>query len=171
MSASVFNVLFICNGNSARSIFAESLLNHMGAGRFSAFSAGSQPRGEVHPLALKVLNDANLPTADLRSKSWDEFTAPGAPRIDFIFTLCDEAAGETCPVWPGHPMTAHWGVADPASVHGTEDHRLHAFRTAFFELENRISLLLNLPLQTLDRMKMQEHLDAIGQGRVAEAVA
>ena len=171
MSAPVYNVLFLCNGNSARSIFAESFLNHLGTGRFVAYSAGSQPRGEVHPQALQVLRDADLPTSSLRSKSWDEFAAPGAPHLDFIFTVCDDAAGETCPAWPGHPMTAHWGIADPVAVEGSDEHRLHAFRTAFLELDNRINVFISLPLKALDRMKLQEHLDAIGQGQSAEAVA
>ena len=171
MSSPVFNVLFLCTGNSARSIFAESIVNHLGAGHFAGFSAGSQPKGVVHPLALQVLQDAGLPTAGLRSKSWDEFAAPGAAHFDFIFTVCDDVAGETCPVWPGHPITAHWGVADPAAAQGTEAHRLHAFRSAYLELDNRIRLFMNLPLKSLERIKLQEHLDAIGKGQSASAVA
>ncbi len=171
MTASVFNVLFLCTGNSARSIFAESILNHFGAGHFMGFSAGSQPRGEVHPLALKVLHDAGLPTTGLHSKGWDEFAAQGATHFDFIFTVCDDVAGETCPIWPGHPITAHWGIADPAAAQGSDEHRLHAFRTAFVELDHRVKLLMNLPLKSLDRMKLQEQLDAIGKGESVAAVA
>ena len=171
MSSPAFNVLFLCTGNSARSIFAESILNHLGAGRFAGFSAGSYPRGEVNPMALRVLRDAGLPTAGLRSKSWDEFAAPGAPHFDFIFTVCDDVAGETCPIWPGHPITAHWGVADPAAVEGSDEHRLQAFRKAFVELDHRVSLFTNLPLKSLDRLKLQEHLDDIGKIGSAAAVA
>lgn len=167
----MFNTLFICTGNSARSIFAESILNHLGADRFVGYSAGSQPKGAIHPLALRVLQESNLPTAGLRSKSWDEFSAPGAPNFDFIFTVCDNAAGETCPVWPGHPMTAHWGVADPAAAQGSEDQRLHEFRKAFIDLETRIKLFINLPLRALDRISLKGHLDAIGKGHRPEALA
>ena len=173
-SDTVLNVLFICTGNSARSIFAESILNHLGGGRFAGFSAGSQPKGQVNPLALYVLREAGLPTDGLRSKSWDEFAAPGAPRVDFIFTVCDDAAGETCPEWPGHPMTAHWGIADPAAAVGTDDHRLAAFRHAFLELDNRIRIFLSLPHATLDRMRLQERLDEIGdrnRGTIRQAPA
>jgi arsenate reductase len=126
-----FNVLFLCTGNSARSIIAESLINQWGRGGFVGYSAGSHPKGEVHPLALELLKDMKVPTAGLRSKSWDEFAAPGAPQMDFVFTVCDAAAGEICPVWPGQPMTAHWGIADPAAVEGSERERRAAFRTAF----------------------------------------
>ncbi len=166
-----FKVLFLCMGNSARSIFAESILNHLGAGHFVAYSAGSEPRGEIHPLALQVLNESKLPTSGLRSKSWDEFASADAPQFDFVFTVCDDFAGETCPIWAGHTMTAHWGIADPVAVEGTEVQKLHAFRTAFLELESRIGVFLNLPLRALDRMKIQEHIDAIGAGESAEAVA
>ena len=159
---SPLNVLFICTGNSARSIFAEAILNHLGAGEFVGYSAGSRPRGTVDPLALRVLHDADLPTAELRSKGWDEFSLPGAPRLDFIFTVCDDAAGEECPVWPAHAMTAHWGIADPTKTPGNADHRLAAFRHAFLELENRIRIFLSLPHGTLDRLRLQEHLDDIG---------
>ena len=159
---SPFNVLFICTGNSARSIFAEAILNHLGTGRFVGYSAGSRPKGQVHPLALQVLRDAALPTEGLRSKSWDEFGVPGAPKLDFIFTVCDDAAGEECPAWSGHPMTAHWGISDPAKAQGDDDHRLAAFRHAFLELDNRIRIFLNLPHGTLDRMRLQERLDDIG---------
>jgi arsenate reductase len=167
----VFNVLFICTGNSARSIFAESILNHLGAGQFVGHSAGSWPKGAINPLALKVLQDAKLPTEGLRSKSWDEFSAPGAPEFDFIITVCDNAAGETCPVWPGHPITAHWGIADPAAAQGSEEQRLHAFRKAYIELESRIKLFINLPLRALDRISRKGHLDAIGKGQRENAGA
>ena len=169
LSDAAHNVLFICTGNSARSIFAECILNHLGAGQFLGSSAGSQPKGMIHPLAFKVLQDARLPTVGLRSKSWDEFGLPGAPHFDFIFTVCDDAAGEVCPVWPGHPMTAHWGIADPAAAGGDEAHRLAAFRHAFLELDNRIRAFISLPLKQLDRMKLQDHLDEIGS-RIAAVV-
>ena len=171
MSSPAFNVLFLCTGNSARSIYAESILNHLGAGRFAGYSAGSQPRGALHPLALRVLAESGLPTTGLRSKSWDEFAGQGAPHFDFIFTVCDDVAGEACPVWPGHPITAHWGVADPAAAPGSDDHRLHAFRSAFIELVYRFRLFTNLPLQSLDRLKLQEHLAEIGRGGSDAAVA
>jgi arsenate reductase (thioredoxin) len=158
-----YNVLFLCTGNSARSILAESLLNHWGHGRFRAYSAGSFPRGQVHPLSIALLTEIRLPTAGLRSKSWDEFAAPGAPPIDFIFTVCDDAAGEVCPVWPGHPMSAHWGVEDPAAVEGTDDEKRAAFRRVLLELENRIKLFINLPVATLDRIALQRHIEAIGR--------
>jgi len=157
-----YNVLFLCTGNSARSILAESLLNHWGQGRFRAYSAGSFPKGQVHPLTIALLQEIKLPTAGLRSKSWDEFAAPGAPPIDFIFTVCDDAAGEVCPVWPGHPMSAHWGIEDPAAVEGTEEEKRAAFRGALLELENRIKLFINLPVASLDRMTLQRHIEAIG---------
>jgi arsenate reductase (thioredoxin) len=159
------NVLFLCTGNSARSILAEQILNHCGRGELRAFSAGSFPKGQVHPIALALLQDMKLPTAGLRSKSWDEFARPGAPPIDFIFTVCDNAAGEACPVWPGQPITAHWGIADPAAVEGSEAEKWQAFRQAFHELETRIKLFVSLPLASLDRAKLKEHLDAIGQTR------
>jgi arsenate reductase len=163
MTASkIHNVLFLCTGNSARSILAESLLNHWGRGRFRGFSAGSFPKGEVHPLALELLRDANLPSEGLRSKSWDEFAAPGQPTLDFIFTVCDNAAGEVCPIWPGKPMTAHWGIPDPAAAEGTDIEKRFAFREALRSLETRIKLFLNLPLATIDRMRLKEQLDSIG---------
>ena len=168
MSLPTFKVLFLCMGNSARSIFAESILNHLGAGNFAAFSAGSKPKGEIHPLAIKVLQDAGLPTAGLRSKSWDEHAAVDAEHFDLIFTVCDDVAGEACPVWPGHPITAHWGIADPVAAQGAEELKLRAFRTAFLELENRIRMLINLPLRSLDRLKIQEHVDTIGKGHRSE---
>lgn len=168
---SPLNVLFICTGNSARSIFAEAILNHLGAGKFVGRSAGSRPRGLVDPMTLQVLGEADLPTEGLRSKNWDEFSLPGAPRLDFIFTVCDDAAGEECPVWPAHAMTAHWGIADPAKTPGTPDHRLAAFRRAFLELENRIRIFLSLPHDTLDRLRLQEHLDDIGTTRLQRETA
>jgi arsenate reductase len=158
-----FNVLFLCTGNSARSILAESLLNHWGKGRFRAYSAGSFPRGRVHPLAIALLAQLKLPTEGLRSKSWDEFAAPGAPSLDFIFTVCGNAAGEVCPVWPGRPMTAHWGVEDPAAVAGTDAEKRAAFRKALLELENRIKLFMDLPVATLDTLALQRRIEAIGK--------
>jgi arsenate reductase len=163
-----FNVLFLCTGNSARSILAERLVNHWGRGRFRGFSAGSHPKGQVHPIALALLEHMSLPTAGLRSKSWDELVAPGAPQLDFVFTVCDNAAAEVCPVWPGQPMTAHWGVRDPAAVEGTEPQLWLAFRQAFRELEDRIKLFTSLPVRSLDKLKLQERLDAIGKTRVDE---
>ncbi len=158
-----YNVLFLCTGNSARSILAESLLAHWGKGSFRAFSAGSFPKGAVHPLAIEVLPAAKLPTAGLRSKSWDEFAAPGAPVMDFVFTVCDQAAGEPCPVWPGTPVVAHWGVPDPAAAEGTERERLAAFRAAFQALETRIKLFVSLPVDKLDRMTLKRKADEIGR--------
>lgn len=158
-----FNVLFLCTGNSARSIFGERLIERWGQGRFRGFSAGSHPRGEVHPLALEILRRNNYVTEGLRSKDWAEFAQPGAPEMDFVFTVCDKAAAEVCPVWPGQPMTAHWGVPDPAEVEGDEVARLMAFRTAFRELENRIKIFVSLPFDSLDRLKLQKRLDEIGR--------
>jgi protein-tyrosine-phosphatase len=158
-----YNVLFLCTGNSARSILAESLLTHSGRGRFRAFSAGSFPKGQVHPLALDLIKRMNLPSEGLRSKSWDEFAAPEAPPIDFIFTVCDNAAGEVCPVWPGKPMTAHWGIADPAAVEGSDADEALAFQKALQELETRIKLFTQLPIPSLDPMTLREKLRAIGQ--------
>ena len=166
-----FNVLFICSGNSARSILAESLLNHWGHGRFVGFSAGSTPKARVHPMALEILRHMNVPAEGLRTKSWEEFAAPGAPQMDFVFTVCDDAAGEVCPAWPGRPMTAHWGIADPAAVRGTEKEQLAAFRTAFSELDSRIKLFTSLPIRTLDRIKLQENLRAIGKSETSEEIA
>jgi arsenate reductase len=159
----VYNVLFLCTGNSARSILAESLLNTLGRGKFRAFSAGSFPNGQVHPMALEFLRRMNLPTENLRSKSWDEFAAPDAPPIDLIFTVCDNAAGEVCPIWPGKPMTAHWGIADPAAVEGSDTEKAFAFRKALNELETRIKLLTSLPIDSLDRMTLQAKLRDIGK--------
>jgi arsenate reductase len=158
-----YNALFICTGNSARSILAEGILNALGQGRFHAYSAGSQPKGEVHPLALATLERLRMPAAGYRSKSWDEFAAPGAPVFDFIFTVCDNAAGEACPFWPGKPVTAHWGVPDPAAVEGTESQRLKAFRDAALTLRKRIDLLLALPIHQLDALSLQRALQDIGR--------
>ena len=158
-----YQALFLCTGNSARSILAESLLNHWGRGRFVAHSAGSHPRGVVHPIAIQLLQHMKLPTKGLHSKSWEEFAAPGAQPLDFVFTVCDKAAGEACPLWPGQPMTAHWGVEDPAAVDGTDTEKWLAFRAAFRALENRIKVFASLPIGSLDRLKLQEHLDSIGR--------
>jgi len=157
------HVLFLCTGNSARSILAESLLNQRGQGRFAAHSAGSHPKGEVHPLALELLREMKLPTRGLRSKSWEEFARPGAPDIDFVFTVCDNAAGEVCPIWPGHPMTAHWGIKDPAAVRGSLPEQRAAFRKAFRELDSRLRIFTSLPVGSLGRERLQERLQAIGQ--------
>jgi arsenate reductase len=159
----VYNVVFLCTGNSARSILAESIVNQRGGGRFKGFSAGSRPRGEVHPYALDLLQSLRMPVDGLRSKSWDEFALAGAPAMDFIFTVCDNAAGEACPAWPGQPMTAHWGVPDPAANLGSEIERRTAFRQAFAALDSRIGLFLSLPLASLDRMTLQNRLAAIGR--------
>ncbi|KOF54934.1 arsenate reductase [Achromobacter sp. DMS1] len=163
MLHSPYNVLFLCTGNSARSILAEGLLNGLGRVRFRAYSAGSAPRGEVHPLALATLQSYALPTDGYRSKSWDEFAAPGAPKMDFIITVCDHAAGETCPVWPGHPMTAHWGIPDPAAVEGDEDERRKAFHDTARALKRRIGLFARLPFERLDALSMQAELGGIGR--------
>jgi arsenate reductase len=159
----IYNVLFLCTGNSARSILAESLTNHLGRGRVCGFSAGSHPKGVVHPIALELLQQMQFPTAGLRSKAWDEFAKPGAPPIDLVITVCDNAAGEVCPIWPGHPLKAHWGVPDPAAVEGSESEQWAAFREAFRVLENRIGLFLSLPLAALDNMTLLERVDAIGR--------
>jgi protein-tyrosine-phosphatase len=168
MSEPVLNVLFLCTGNSARSILAEALINHWGRGKFRGFSAGSHPKGAVHPIALELLRQMRLPTEGLRSKSWDEFAAPAGPRLDFVFTVCDNAAGEVCPYWPGQPMTAHWGVPDPAAVEGSDADKWVAFRSAFKVLESRIKIFTSLPIASLDRVKLQARLDAIGQSRPPE---
>ena len=168
MAQQPYNVLFLCTGNSARSILAEVLINHWGAGRFRGLSAGSHPKGAVHPVALELLRQMRLPTEGLRSKSWDEFAAPAGPRLDFVFTVCDNAAGEVCPYWPGQPMTAHWGIADPAAVEGSDIEKWLAFREAFRVLENRIKIFTSLPIASLDRVKLQAHLDAIGKSPRAE---
>jgi arsenate reductase (thioredoxin) len=158
-----YNVLFLCTGNSARSILAEGILNFKGKPRFMAYSAGSHPSDTVRPEALKRLAEAGIPTQDLRSKSWDEFARPGAPRLDFIFTVCDNAAKEVCPIWPGHPMTAHWGVADPAAVHGSPREVERAYREAFSILERRIELFLALPLASIDKLALKKEVEKIGQ--------
>jgi arsenate reductase (thioredoxin) len=163
MNARAYNVLFLCTGNSARSILAESILNKLGYGGFHAYSAGSYPKGAVHPRALELLHKLNFPTDGLRSKSWDEFAKPGSPHLDFVFTVCDNAAGEVCPVWPGQPMTAHWGIPDPAAVQGTDVEQAFAFREAFRAMEARIRLFVSLPLATIDRMRLQEQVAAIGK--------
>lgn len=157
-----YNVLFLCTGNSARSIIAEVLLNKTGGGRFKAYSAGSHPKGAVHPLALELLAGKGLAVSGLRSKSWDEFTHSDAPRVDFVITVCDNAASEACPVWPGHPLTAHWGIADPAAVAGTPDERRSAFAVAYGALARRIALLVDLPLVGLDAPSLRRRLDEIG---------
>jgi arsenate reductase (thioredoxin) len=158
-----YNVLFLCTGNSARSIMAEAILNHKGKPNFTAYSAGSHPAGIVRPEALKQLKIAHLPVGALRSKSWDEFAKPGAPHLDFVFTVCDNAAKEVCPLWPGQPMTAHWGVPDPASVAGTPEQIARAFQNAFMMLDRRISLFLSLPLASLDQLAIKKEIDRIGQ--------
>jgi arsenate reductase len=158
-----YNVLFLCTGNSARSIMAEAILNRKAKGSFTAYSAGSHPTGAVRPEALKQIELAGIPTAGLRSKSWDEFAAPGAPRMDFVFTVCDNAAKEACPFWPGQPMTAHWGIPDPAAVKGSPEEIDRAFRDAFSILDRRIGLFLSLPLSTLEQIAIQRELDNIGR--------
>jgi protein-tyrosine-phosphatase len=158
-----YNVLFLCTGNSARSILGEAILNKIGNGKFTAYSAGSMPKGEVNPHSIALLQRLGFPIEGLRSKSWDEFAKPGAPQLDFIFTVCDNAANEVCPIWPGQPMTAHWGVPDPAAVEGSEVRIAQAFRDAFMALQRRIELFANLPVQSLDRMSLKKHLDAIGK--------
>lgn len=162
----MYNVLFLCTGNSARSILSEAALNRWGQGKFRAFSAGSHPKGQVHPLATELLQQLQLPTTSLRSKSWNEFATSAAPKLDFVFTVCDNAAGEVCPVWPGQPMTAHWGVEDPAAVEGTDAQKRTAFKKAYRELENRIKIFVNLPIATLDRVRLQERVDEIGRSQV-----
>jgi arsenate reductase len=161
--AKTWNVLFLCTGNSARSILAESLLNHWGRGRFRGFSAGSFPKGEVHPLAVDLLRTLDLPHEGFRSKSWDEFAAPGAPVMDFVITVCDQAAGEVCPVWPGMPVAAHWGVPDPAAVEGSEPERRQAFRDALRTLDARIRLFTSLPLDKLERLAVEREVAQIGR--------
>ena len=157
-----YNVLFLCTGNSARSILAEAILNRLGGDKFRAFSAGSDPKGQVNPYALDLLKRLDYPTAGLRSKSWSEFSAPGAPQLDFVFTVCDNAANEVCPVWPGQPMTAHWGIPDPAAVTGDEKAIVTAFRDAHLRLQRRIELFAALPIKSLDRMSLKNRLDDIG---------
>jgi arsenate reductase (thioredoxin) len=163
MSDKIYNVLFLCTGNSARSILAERLIDHLGRGRFKGFSAGSYPAGAVNPFALEILRRLGLPTADLRSKNWDEFAGPNAPQMDFVFTVCDNAAGEVCPIWPGQPMTAHWGAEDPAAATGSDEHKRAAFHQALNVLSHRISLFVSLPLAKLDALAIKCELDQIGR--------
>jgi arsenate reductase len=167
MSEPIYNVLFLCTGNTARSILAESILRKDGHRHFRAFSAGSQPKGTVNPIAIKVLGSLDYPTDDLRSKSWQEFARPGAPTMDFVFTVCDDAAGEACPVWPGRPMTAHWGIEDPAAVEGTDIAKEAAFVEAFRYLRNRIAAFTSLPLASIDRLSLGTRLRDIGRGEGA----
>lgn len=173
MTDRAYNVLFLCTGNSARSVIAEALLNRLGRGHFHAFSAGSRPRGELNPQAVRLLRGLGYDTGGMRSKSWDEFAAPGAPVFDFIFTVCDDAAGEECPIWPGHPMTAHWGIPDPAKAEGTAAQIGLAFAEAYRLLERRIELLVALPLASLDRLTLKGRLAEIGriEGATARAKA
>jgi arsenate reductase len=166
-----FNVLFLCTANSARSILAESILRKEGAGRFHAFSAGSRPGGKVNPMALSILASYGYPTDGLRSKDWSEFAQPGAPEMDFVFTVCDNAAGETCPLWPGRPMTAHWGIADPASAGGNDIQREAAFVAAFRQMKNRITLFMALPVESLDRLSLSARLKDIGMSEGATGLA
>jgi arsenate reductase (thioredoxin) len=163
MQAKIYKVLFLCTGNSARSILAEGLMNHLGAGRFEAFSAGSHPAGAVNPLALQALQHLHIPTDGFRSKSWDEFAQAGAPELDFVFTVCDKAAGEVCPLWPGQPMTAHWGVEDPSAVEGSDAMKRRAFMDTAVILKRRIELMLALPLATLDKLSLLRELSSFGK--------
>jgi len=160
-----YNVLFLCTGNSARSILAEALINHTAGAQFTGYSAGSFPAGQVNPLALELLEQMRIPTEGLHSKNWDAFSGPDAPKMDFVFTVCDQAASEPCPVWPGQPMTAHWGLPDPAAVEGPDQVRQRAFRDAFIALRSRIGLFTNLPIASLDRLKLQDQLESIGKTR------
>lgn len=159
----IYQVLFLCTGNSARSIIAEALMNHLGKGRFRAYSAGSHPTGQVNRLAVEMVSDIASPSASLRSKSWNEFAAPGAPPLDFVFTVCDNAAGEVCPHWPGQPLSAHWGIEDPAAVLGTDAEKRRAFEQATLRLKRRIELFLSLPLHSIDSLSLQNRLDEIGK--------
>ncbi len=169
MSDRVYNVMFLCTGNSARSIMAEAVLRKDGAGHFRAFSAGSHPKGVINPFALKVLESYDYPIEGLRSKNWDEFAEPGAPEMDFVFTLCDNAAAETCPVWPGQPMTAHWGIEDPAAVEGSDIDKERAFVQAFKYIKNRLSVFLSLPLASIDKLLLDKRLRDIGRMEGATA--
>lgn len=161
--AKVYNVLFLCTGNSARSIMAEAIVNRLGEGRFKGYSAGSHPAGRVHPYALELLHRLNHPTAGLRSKSWDDFAVPGAPAMDFVFTVCDNAAGEVCPVWPGQPMTAHWPFQDPAAFKGTEAEKRQVFADVYGQIRNRIAIFVNLPMRSLDKLSLQRRLKQMGR--------
>jgi arsenate reductase len=165
MSDKPYNILFLCTGNSARSILAEALLNHLGKGCFRAYSAGSHPTGAVNPFAIDLLQRSKLPVSDLRSKSWDEFAAPSAPEFDFVFTVCDNAAGEACPAWPGQPMTAHWGIEDPAAAKGSDEGKRKAFSQALAQLNRRISIFISLPVEKLDKLSLKKQLDDIGRLR------
>ena len=167
MSEHIYNVLFLCTGNTARSILAEGILRGKGSGKFQAFSAGSQPKGVVNPFAIKTLAEYGYPTDGYRSKSWEEFANPNAPVMDFVFTVCDSAAGEACPIWPGQPMTAHWGIPDPAAVEGTDLEKQTAFNTAFRYLKNRITTFVNLPIKSIDRMALGSRLQEIGRMEAA----
>lgn len=169
MSKKTYNVLFLCTGNSARSIIAECVLNRLGHGRFRAYSAGSFPKGEVHPYAVELLRRQAFDTDELRSKSWNEFAAQGAPQLDFVFTVCDNARGEVCPIWPGQPMTAHWGMPDPAAVEGNEAERRLAFAETLRMLNNRVGAFVNLPLKSLDKLSLQKRIDEIGRDLPASA--
>lgn len=171
MEDKVYNILFLCTGNSARSIMAECILNRLGAGKFKGYSAGSLPKGRIHPFAIELLKNLNHSTDDLRSKSWDEFSTDDAPQVDFVFTLCDDAASEVCPVWPGQPMNAHWGLPDPAAVDGNDAEKHAAFADAYRMLNNRIDIFINLPMESLDRMTLQKRLDHIGQMKPEPAMA
>jgi arsenate reductase len=171
MTDRIYNVLFLCTGNTARSIMAEGILRKDGAGRFNAFSAGSYPKGAVNPFALKVLDEMGYPTGGYSSKSWDVYSGPDAPTMDFVFTVCDDAAGEACPVWPGHPMTAHWGIEDPAKVEGTDIEKEAAFVRAFKFLKNRISVFVNLPIGAIDTLSLTRRLQDIGRLEGATRVA
>lgn len=168
----LFNVLFLCTGNSARSIMAEAAINHpaIGGGKFKGYSAGSHPKGAIHPLALETLRQNRIPIDGLRSKSWNEFAGPDAPPLDFVVTVCDQAAAEECPLWPGQPMTAHWGIPDPAAVQGSPDEQWRAFRDAFLILRRRIELFASLPFDKLERLALQEHLNRIGREQTSESV-
>ena len=168
MGNEVYNVLFLCTGNSARSILAEAILNAVGRQRFIAHSAGSHPAGKVNPYAIELLQKNRLPTEHLRSKNWDEFAKPGAPALDFVFTVCDSAAGEVCPIWPGRPITAHWGVEDPAAVQGSDEEKRRAFFLAYTVLFNRIGIFSNLKLESLDRLALQKRVDEIGETRIEQ---
>ena len=163
MAEPVYNVLFLCTGNSARSILAESLLNNLGKGRFRAFSAGSHPAGQVNPFALELLEKNNFPTGELRSKPWDEFAQADAPHLDFVITVCDKAAGEVCPVWPGQPISAHWGIPDPVAAEGSDEQKRHAFVDAMNQMQRRICMFVSLPFATLDRIKLQQAVQLIGK--------
>jgi len=169
MSQKTYNVLFLCTGNSARSIIAECVLNRLGKGRFRAYSAGSFPKGEVHPYAIELLRRQAFDTEDLRSKSWNEFAEEGAPQLDFVFTVCDNARGEVCPIWPGQPMTAHWGMPDPAAAEGNEAERRLAFAETLRMLNNRVGAFVNLPLKSLDKLSLQKRIDEIGRDLPASA--